>query len=156
MATSDELTALASTFRSAAEGLPGFAKTISTLLATNAVADIEGRVRRDGLRADGQDIGDYSPGYLSYKKRIGRYKGHVDLDLTGRMWSNTGITEQRVEGGGSFYVAIAGRSDETQKKLDDNAERFEFDPLALSESETAELVQDFDDELQLYLQSKGL
>lgn len=156
MADQEDFRALARAFRAAANGLPQFGRTVSSKLGNNAIGDIEGRIRRKGLKADGSSVGDYSPGYLAYKKRKGRYKGHVDLDLTGRMWGNTGVTQQAVNGTGGFLVIIAGRSAETQKKLDDNSARFGLDVLELSDAEAEELVLDFDDELVLYLESKGL
>lgn len=143
----------AARLREAAAALPRFGEDMAVKLSNNAIADIEGRIREKGINADGGPMSpDYTPQYKSYKKRKGRYKGHVDLDLTGRMWGNTGVVENRKSPKGGFFVTIAGRNQETQDKLDWNSERY-GDVLRLSAKEQEELTLDFEEGLANFLRT---
>ena len=89
--------------------------------------------------------------YVDVKKAIGRYRGKRDLTLTGRMWANTGLTEHR----GTqtrFFSTVAGRTTETQDKLDRNSELSDVDVLELSKEEEERLEEDYDTELQIYVE----
>lgn len=88
--------------------------------------------------------------YHDYKKRIGRDKGFRNMNLTGRMWGNTGLTENRGTKT-SFYALVKGRNDETQDKLDRNSEMSQVDLLEQSEAEKERLAKVFDIELQVYV-----
>lgn len=88
--------------------------------------------------------------YVDAKKLIGRYRGKRDLTLTGAMWKNTGLTSKQVTTGG-FVATVAGKTTETQVKLNNNAALSDNEILSMSEEETAIISQDLDTELQLYI-----
>lgn len=87
--------------------------------------------------------------YVEAKKVIGRYRGKRDLMLTGRMWGNTGLVENKSTAT-SFHAVVAGRNAETQAKLDNNSALSGVDILAMSKTEEENLAKDFDTELQLF------
>lgn len=55
----------------------------------------------------------------SKDKPVGRYRGFVDLTLTGQMLSSIGPVEVR-EGRGNAVIRVAGRDVVTQQKMDGN------------------------------------
>lgn len=88
--------------------------------------------------------------YVDYKQAVGRYRGKRDMMLTGRMWANTGLTENSATRD-RFKARVAGRNQETQAKLDNNSALSKVDLLELSKEEEEILREDYDAELQIYI-----
>lgn len=93
--------------------------------------------------------------YVDVKKSIGRYTGKRNLTLTGAMWKNTGLTSKQVTPGG-FVATVAGKTAETQMKLDNNSIQSDTNVLTLSKEEEEILAGDLDVELQQYIDTIGL
>lgn len=170
MAEAIDFAELARRLRKAADGLPAFGKNVAGTLGENATQAIKDRIISRGEGADGQKLkrpetfgglpgfgqgqtDDYSPKYKARKIKLGRYRGHIDLQLTTRMWSSTGVVEKEVKGKGGFVVTIAARDQENQDKLDYNSDRY-GNVLEQSKSEVEELRIDYMEEVDLYIQSQ--
>lgn len=158
-----DLRDLSSDMKAAAAAVPAFTDSLAVTLSNNAKAAIEGRIRGKndghgknigGIDAQGRPLAPYSPAYAAYKTRKGRNKGFTDLDFSGDMWNNTG-TIVSTGGRDGFEATIAGRTKETQDKLDANTERY-GNVLAQSEEEVQELQLDLDEEIELFLKEHNL
>lgn len=167
MADAIDFTELARRFRKAAAGLPAFGKKLGRSMGNNATDDIKDRIIQRGEGADGKPLrrpetsgglpgfgqgetDDYSPKYKAKKIKAGRYRGHIDLQFTTRMWSSTGIVERKVEGKSDFLVIIAAKNKENQDKLDWNSDRY-GNVLELSPGEVETLRVDYIAEVDLYI-----
>lgn len=158
-----DLSDLSSDMRSAAADVPAFTDRLAVTLSNNAKAAIEGRIRGrndgqgkniGGIDSRGIPLKPYSPAYAALKTRKGRNKGFTDLDFTGDMWNNTG-TIISTGGRDGFEATIAGRTKETQEKLDANTDRY-GNVLAQSDQEVEELQLDLDEEIELFLKHHNL
>lgn len=109
--------------------------------AGDAKAKIVERIQERGQDAQGNDLKEYTPLYQKLKEKKGRYRGHVDLTLSGRMLANIGVVDVKEEGPGKITVIVGGRDTETQKKLSGNADE-RGDILALSPIEKTQIEQD--------------
>lgn len=132
------------------DSLGPFIEELAVKLPPTALSDVEGRITEEGIDAHGNPLPPYSPGYLAYKKKKGRYTGKTDLRFTDRMWRNTNIDAEETTDDG-FVVTIRPRSEENQKKMDANAERYHIDPLEMSSTEQVELALDLDGLLQRHV-----
>lgn len=132
-------------FKQLRAALPEFIENMSLLLPAEALRDVRSRQQERGQNAQGNDHKPYTPAYLKQKQKAGKYTGKVDLTYSTRMWNNTGVVGRETNTDG-FRVEIAGRSEETQVKLDANSERY-GDVLEMSSDEIDNLATRFDEEL---------
>ena len=128
-------------------------------IAFNGVEFIVDRIVKTGIDADGRKLKPYTKRYEESKrgavgttkregakkraarktavaskdKPVGRYRGFVDLTLTGQMLSSIGPVEVR-EGRGTAFIRVAGRDLATQLKMDGN-DRVRPDWFRLSDEE---------------------
>ena len=89
--------------------LDGTATVIERISQTVGTAKREGAKKRAARKV--------AP--ASKDKPVGRYRGFVDLTLTGQMLSSIGPVEVR-EGRGNAVIRVAGRDVVTQQKMDGN------------------------------------
>ena len=97
----------------------GAIEQIMVKLANDAIALIRQRVTQTGKNAEGIAFRDYKPGYKNYKMALGRYKGYVDFQFTGRMWANIKLfssPDQHRKG----IAKIAATTVEDKEKLEWN------------------------------------
>lgn len=117
--------------------------------ANDGLADIENRITTTGKNEFGEQIGEYVEGrYKEFRQDRGLETDFVSLRNTGRMWSNTKIVGVKTNG---FLttVTIGGDLKETQDKLEWNADRYDNDILALSDSEIENISKGVDHQLQV-------
>lgn len=114
-------------------------------IALDGTALVTQRISETGVDADGRKLKPYTKRYEEFKrgavgtakregakkraarkvapaskdKPVGRYRGFVDLTLTGQMLSSIGPVEVR-EGRGNAVIRVAGRDVVTQQKMDGN------------------------------------
>jgi len=114
-------------------------------IALDGTALVTQRISETGVDADGRKLKPYTKRYEEFKrgavgtakregakkraarktavaskdKPVGRYRGFVDLTLTGQMLSSIGPVEVR-EGRGTAFIRVAGRDVPTQMKMDGN------------------------------------
>lgn len=102
-------------------------------------AAVRERIVEKGKKADGTPFPKYTPAYDRYKTSIGRNVGFTNLNLTGRMWSNTRpeITENNRN---ATTVEIKGGNSFTQTKLDVNSARYKTNILTPSTEEENEIL----------------
>lgn len=182
----EELRDTMNRFRSLINGMPEFKDELATTLALNAGQLVNSRIVDKGERADGAPLTHRSgkqysdreiptsvfvdsgmitasqarslpimSTYVDAKKAAGRYRGKRDLIYTGAMWKNTGLTAKQLTPGG-FVATVAGKTAETQIKLDNNSRQSGVDVLELSKEEEVILSGDQDAELQAYIDRTGL
>ena len=116
-----------------------YQQELETVAETGKAMVIQ-RVSETGKDANGAAFKPYTPEYERYKrgavgtakkeskrkraerrtkpaspdKPVGRYRGFVDLTLTGRMFTNIGLVEKGKK------VVVGGRSEETKLKMEGN------------------------------------
>lgn len=114
-------------------------------IALDGTATVIERISQTGIDAQGRKLKPYTKRYEEFKrgavgtakregakkraarkvapaskdKPVGRYRGFVDLTLTGQMLSSIGPVEVR-EGRGNAVIRVAGRDVVTQQKMDGN------------------------------------
>lgn len=108
---------------------------------------IEQRMTETGKSSTGEQFGAYVEGrYKDFKSGRGQQTNFVTLRLTGRMWSNINIIDIKNTLTKSTVI-IGGQSQETQDKLEHNAERYDKDILSMSLEEEKQADEDIDKEL---------
>jgi len=111
-------------------------------VASNAIVLIKQRVQEKGLNPEGAKYPEYSKGYLTYKKKEGKYRGFVDFSFTNDMWSRIKLISPKDELDKGIAVIKATTSFE-QNKLNWNTEK-KGDILALNEKEKQSLVKSYE------------
>lgn len=113
-------------FDEAIERVPALVLKHTEQGALGALALVDLRITGKGINASGSAFQDYTPAYKRRKEKLGRYRGHVDFQLTGQMLASTtttferiGITERSVNNGRA-RIAFDGRDETTRKKLAGN------------------------------------
>lgn len=108
-------------------------------VASAAIEFVKDRVQEKGLNPEGAKYRDYSPGYLAFKKKEGKYRGFVDFTFTDSMWSNIKIVSPKDELDSGIAVIKATKPLEKEKLAKNTASR--GDILALSEDEKMRLTR---------------
>lgn len=129
------------------EAWPTVMQKESETLSLEGKALLQRRIQQTGMDATGTPLRPYTKEYERFKrgasgrkpktrkgraaraakpatasKPVGKFSGHVDLTLTGQMWRNIGIVEER-RSGGFYETVLGGRTDLTKKKMKGNAKR---------------------------------
>lgn len=108
-------------------------------VAEDGLAMVDRRIVREGKGTDGP-LPDYTPAYLKKKEKAGRYRGHVDLTLSGDMWKNIGVVSVTPEGDG-VRATVGGMDQKTRDKMmGNNRKRPGF--LSLTNEEIEILAQE--------------
>lgn len=88
-------------------------------IAEDGLVLVDRRITREGKNAQGSPFADYTPGYKKQKQEKGRYRGMVDLTLSGEMWKNIGITNSGPSDKG-YTVTLGGKDKFTRDKMEGN------------------------------------
>ena len=113
------------------------------------------RVQQTGKKADGAPFPKYTPAYLKYKTKIGRYTGKTDLTLTGRMFVNT-LPEITENTRNATTVEIKGGNDFTQLKLDVNSALYKTNILEPNAEEEADILAAYEQRTNRILRKYNL
>jgi len=119
-----------------------------TAAAGQAASEIDRRISETGMNASGSTLGHYTDGvYKKKRQKIGHTTAFVNLQFTGDMWREIGVTDTKTQGT-ITTATIAGKFDETNDKLFFNSIRYNDDILVLSQLEEDNAAELIDDAMQ--------
>lgn len=106
--------------------LPPMFLVETEIFGKDCLAFAEDRNVRTGLDANGAPHKPYTFPYQQNKEELGRFRGHVDFQLTGQMLASTDsglvniVPTERALSGANARVVFDGRDPETRNKLAGN------------------------------------
>lgn len=125
--------------KAAKSGLADFQQETARTMGLNAKEMIQTRRQERGENANGESA-DYAASYKAYKQRLGKYRGFIDLTLTGRMWASVGIIEEAATQDG-YTIKLGPTGSDNIQKMRDNVER--YGPIMeLNTTEEGELTEE--------------
>lgn len=88
------------------------------IAALGALALVQQRVQEQGVDANGTPWRPYTAEYKRFKEKAGKTgNGKVNFTFSGRMWNNTGIVSQGINGS-IVSVVVKPRARENQDKME--------------------------------------